>query len=263
MMAPALGGRELSCSARTVRPSRSMSASSASQPTAPSRPGWRAPRAAGWRALELFVAPAVAGGVDHRAQVAQVELVDVGHGRLGPVAPQGGGGPGPQVLRHLEQRVRWTSVLPSALRLSFCLSMAWRTAGMPPCSSCSRIRRCSAPRPRAVRPDVPGPAGAAWAWPASAAATGRSCRASAHRRPAYRSPAPRSGRSGAAAHGGRAVAPIGRGRARHGARPAVRGPRRRAPPRSPRSRPRRSPRSRSDRRPASLVVTSCSRCGRG
>ena len=54
--------------------------------------------------------------------------------------------------------------MPSALRLSFCLSMAWRTAGMPPCSSCSRIGRCSAPRPRAVRLDVPGPAGEPLAW---------------------------------------------------------------------------------------------------
>ena len=97
--APALGGRELTRRARTIRPS------SSSWPISASQAAWsasmrRSRPSRSWpaRALASSSLAAGVGGHHDGAQVAEVELVDVGQGGVGPVAPLGGAETGEKPL---------------------------------------------------------------------------------------------------------------------------------------------------------------------
>ena len=71
----------------------------------------------GGEGLGLVVAAGVAGRVDDRAEVAEVELVDDGGGGLGPVAPGGGGGLAPQLLGDAQEGVGLDLGLARGLQL--------------------------------------------------------------------------------------------------------------------------------------------------
>ena len=177
------------------------------------------------------------GGGDHRAQVAQVEHLEVALGGLGAVAPLGGAHLRHQLLRQLEQG-------PGGDRRRRRRRCARRSASRSPDARPGARRARPAPRPaaappgatRAARCDGSSRAGGAWPWAArprgSAAARG-GCGAAGDpcaragrraRRPCAprHAPSPRPRRPGAARRG-----EVRRGAARRGGRPRAGGPDRR------------------------------------
>ena len=106
---PALGGRDDSRSARTTRPTPRAASMSASHSwcSLSCRDREAVAELLGELAGRLVAChDRVAGRRHHRAQVAEVELVEVGQGRLGPVEPLGDAEPRQQVLgqRHHARR---------------------------------------------------------------------------------------------------------------------------------------------------------------
>ena len=71
----------------------------------------------GRQGLGLVVATGVAGGVDDRSEVAEVELVDDRHGGLGAVAPGRGGGLAPQLFGDAQEGVGLDLGLARGLQL--------------------------------------------------------------------------------------------------------------------------------------------------
>ena len=103
---PAFGGRELSRRARTTRPSAERRRD-LPQPRALLLvdPAGQALAQRGRQGAGLVVAGRALGGHDDRAEVAQVELLEVGHRRLGPVPPLGGAQAGEQLLGQVDELV--------------------------------------------------------------------------------------------------------------------------------------------------------------
>ena len=101
---PAFGGRDDKRNARTTRPALTARPRSSSQfacSVSTRCSSFSRSCAASWRGL--VVARGGVGGDDDRAQVAQVELVGIGHGGIGAVAPIGGAHAGEQLLGEVEQ----------------------------------------------------------------------------------------------------------------------------------------------------------------
>ena len=85
---PALGGRELRRSARTVRPSWIVSASSSSHFRWSTSRRWTSPaRRLSARGASLVAAGRPVGGRDHGSDVAQVDRGDPGEGSVGSIVP--------------------------------------------------------------------------------------------------------------------------------------------------------------------------------
>ena len=219
--APALGGRELSRRARTIRPTSTVAVSSASQAwcsastrvARPSRSDWASAR------VSSSLARGVGGGHD-RAQVAEVDHVEVALGGLGAVAPLGDAHLRHELLGQLEQRAgrdrrcrrprcarRSASRWPGARRGARRARPARRSGAAP--RGATRAARCDGPcrrggawpsgaRPRAWAAARDGcGAEAGRGAPAVALASARSLRSPRSRRPSRASAAARRRRGAA------------------------------------------------------------------
>ena len=238
---PAFGGRELTRSARTTRPDVRVSSISASQAvcsasTRSARPTRSFSASSLVSSSRAAASAATTTERRSRRSISPMSAMAASALSRHSAVRRAGMSSSARASRGAGE----ISGLPSALLDSFCFSTAWRTAGMPPLSTCSATGFCSSGRPASTSLRWVRPARRRFGFGLGSGA-GRGGRAGRSRR----SPA---GRSALSRRGARSRSPVGR------------------PSRSPPGRPSRPPSRRGRRslsRPplpfgASWVVTSSS-----